>query len=196
MYYDLLMKWYLVWTNIIVYGDIKCCTMYFPKQSLPAIGSQGIEDAVNMALKLDDPIEIMVVKLPSASVRTAGQKQSLSRYTSHLPVTLPNTIWTFDKESFPWTIEVKNLCCFTLQNKRKLFFLKPISGNITMSLSIKYRNHANEADTKTRETVSFEQKPMDNISSFSVYVHIDNTPIEIALSEIQVSQLLKIKRHV
>lgn len=117
-----------------------------------------------------------------------------------------------DKQSFPWTIEIKNLCCYTLQNKSKLYFLKPISGNITMGLSIKNKDVgvANIASTAHLEPIinvynkgkgkkvawqskvnyekpcSLKPHSIENISSVSIYVHVDNTPIELALSEIQV----------
>lgn len=92
-----MLKWYLVWTNIIVFGDITPCTIYFPTESLPAVGSQGIEDAITTTIQQNSSIEIMVAKLPGAKIRTCGQKQSLTAYTLHLPVTVPATVWTESK---------------------------------------------------------------------------------------------------
>lgn len=93
VYYDLLLKWYPVWTNAIIFGDIAQCTVYFPTQSLSAVGSRGIQEAVEMSLTSNPPPEIMVLKLPNASIRSAAQRKSLIHLLNRLPIKLPENMW-------------------------------------------------------------------------------------------------------
>lgn len=178
--HETLLDWYPVWTSLVLFGNISQCTVYFPTHSLTAVGFQGIQEAVDMSLKRNSPPEIVVVKLPHCSIRSASQRKDLGQLANRLPVKLPETMWAPLKQSFPWSFSIWDLCCYTLQNDSKLNFLKPISGNATVGLSIKHCK-----DTKVGTD-------SDKISVLGICVHIDNTPIVISLSDTQLSSMANI----
>ncbi|KAH0999222.1 hypothetical protein HUJ04_005426, partial [Dendroctonus ponderosae] len=132
--YNALREWFDVWKGMFLAGDVSQCTIYFPMSSLSAIGSQGIQEAVEQALWKITPPDILVITLPFANIRSS-QRQNISNYLKELPVTLPEGIWALDKSSFPWTMSVSELSCYTLQSGEKLIFLKPVSLSATVGLS-------------------------------------------------------------
>lgn len=73
-----------------------------------------------------------------------------------------------DKVSFPWSLALEDLSCYTLQNGMKLHFLKPVSANATVGISAKYQNDEGVLGT------------------LGLCVHIDTTPVHISLSQEQV----------
>lgn len=210
-FYDFMLEYYSVWTSIVLFGNISQCTVYFPTQSLTAVGFQGIQEAVEMSLKRESPPEIMVVKLPHCSIRSASQRKDLAHYVNRLPVKLPESMWQPLKMSFPWSFSIWDFCCYTLQNDSKLNFLKPLSGNATIGLSVKNRTKKEVIKVKdiVKEIESkLENKKIkhgkysdcgahsqdtgrlsDNISSLGVCVHIDNTPVVISISDTQLHMM-------
>jgi len=74
-----------------------------------------------------------------------------------------------DKVSFPWSLTLADLSCYTLQNGTKLHFLKPVSANATVGISTKYHND---------EVV---------LGALGFCVHVDTTPVNISVSQEQVS---------
>lgn len=91
--YEFLKMWFNVWKGMMVFGDLSQCTIYFPVQSLSAIGAQGIQEAVDEAMSSDFPPEILVITLPHSMVRSAAQKNTLDKYLNSLPVKLPENLW-------------------------------------------------------------------------------------------------------
>ena len=79
-------------SNIIIFGDIAECTVYFPTKSLSTVGSQGIEDAILYFLEQESKLKIMVINLPHFNMHTAGQRQAIK--CTKLPIKLPSTVWT------------------------------------------------------------------------------------------------------
>jgi hypothetical protein len=73
-----------------------------------------------------------------------------------------------DRVSFPWSLALADLSCYTLQNGTKLHFLKPVSANATVGISAKYQND---------EAV---------LGTLGLCVHVDTTPVNISLSQEQV----------
>ncbi|XP_072392830.1 intermembrane lipid transfer protein VPS13B [Diabrotica undecimpunctata] len=174
--YNFLKKWFDVWKGVFLCGDISQCTIYFPLGSLSAIGSQGIQEAVESAVNKEQPPDILIITLPLANIRSA-HRQSIKKYLNTLPVTLPDTIWTSEKSSFPWTMSISDMSCYTIQFGEKLTFLKPVSLNATVGLSTKPNKPECDANLDT-------SKP--EIGCIGVCVHIDMTPIVISTSEVQV----------
>ncbi|XP_066257341.1 intermembrane lipid transfer protein VPS13B isoform X1 [Euwallacea similis] len=157
--YNLLKKWFNVWKGIFLSGDMSQCTIYFPMSSLSAVGSQGIQEAIEEATVKNEPPDILVITLPFATIKSV-QRQTISKYLKHLPISLPNNIWSPDKSSFPWTISITDLSCYTMQNKKKLIFLRPVSLSATVGLSTRpSKNSApsvpsNVQDDKKKDTAS------------------------------------------
>ncbi|CAG9819390.1 unnamed protein product [Phaedon cochleariae] len=174
--YNVLKKWFDVWKGIFLYGDVSQCTIYFPLESLSAIGSQGIQEAVDAAVNKEHPPDIMVITLPFANIRSA-HRQSITKFLKTLPASFPDTIWTATKSSFPWTMSISDLSCYTIQDGNKLIFLKPVSLNSTVGLST--RPIRSEAD------MSMSSAKTD-LGYLGVCVHIDMTPIVVSTSEVQV----------
>lgn len=117
----------------------------------------------------------MVITLPFANIRST-HKQSISKYLKTLPITLPHSIWSPEKSSFPWTMSISDLSCYTIQYGNKLTFLKPVSLSATVGLSTRI---------KSDSTVESESPKID-IGYLGVCVHIDMTPIFISTSEVQI----------
>ncbi|CAG9862165.1 unnamed protein product [Phyllotreta striolata] len=170
--YNFLIKWFDVWKGMFICGDISQCTVYFPLVSLSAIGSQGIQEAVESAVNKKQPPDILIITLPLSNVRSA-HRQSIKKYLNKLPVTLPASVWSPDTSSFPWTMSVSELSCYTVQFGNKLSFLNPFSLSATVGLSTK-----SNADAQDSNKI--------DIGPLGIYIHVDVTPILISTSEVQV----------
>lgn len=140
-----------------------------------------MEEAVNK----DHPPDIMVITLPFANVRSA-QRQNISKHLKSLPVTLPDSIWSPDKSSFPWTMSISELSCYTIQYGNKLIFLKPVSLSATVGLSTRPTkvDERENIDVPTGSPSGSSGKI--DIGYLGICVHIDMTPIVISTSEVQV----------
>ncbi|CAG9772920.1 unnamed protein product [Ceutorhynchus assimilis] len=166
--YNILKSWFDVWKGIFLCGDVSQCTIYFPMSSLSAVGSQGIQEAVQQALNNKDKgPDILVITLPFANIRSA-QRQNIGKYLKHLPVALPDNIWTADKSSFPWTMSISELSCYTMQNGEKLIFLKPVSLSATVGLSTRPSKNADDNE-------KLEKSPKQSLSK-SPSSSIPNSP--------------------
>lgn len=174
--YIILKTWFDVWKGMLLSGDISQCTIYFPMQSLSAIGSQGIQQAVEQSIKKASPCDIMVITLPFANVRSA-QRHNLSQYLQILPIKLTEDIWSQDKSSFPWTVSISDLSCFTIQFGHKFIFLKPVSLSATVGLATRPLNSDSIDSPVTSKT---------DLGHLGVCVHIDMSPVVISTSEVQV----------
>jgi vacuolar protein sorting-associated protein 13B len=73
-------------------------------------------------------------------------------------------------QSFPWTLSLIDLHCYTFQQRIQKNFIKKVTLNATIALT-----------TKTAATQS------NILTALNVCVHIDNCPIIISLSDEQVS---------
>ncbi|CAH0555543.1 unnamed protein product [Brassicogethes aeneus] len=174
--YNVLKKWFDVWKGMLICGDLSQCTIYFPMETLSSVGSQGIQEAIEQAIGKDNPPEIMVVQLPFANI-ISSQRQNLNQYLKSLPVILPASLWTLDKSSFPWTMSISDLSCYTLQFGKKLIFLRPVSLSATVGLSTKPCKPDQPAQTEP-------EKP--DLGYLGVCIHIDMTPVVVSTSEVQV----------
>ncbi|KAI4462018.1 vacuolar protein sorting-associated protein 13b [Holotrichia oblita] len=202
--YNFLNKWFTVWKGLLLFGDISQCTIYFPTESLSTVGSQGIQQAIEVAMSSKDSPDILIITLPNAKIRNATNKQAVTKHFKSLPIKLPQLFWSPDKSNFPWNISISDLSCYSWQRGRKLDFLKPVSLNATVGLSTKSKmENSNES---LRTTSLTEMGPNTSSQSFfsatscfkgclttlGICIHIDTTPTNIILSEMQVSLLASI----
>lgn len=144
----------------------------------------GIQEAVEEAVNKDHPPDIMVIVLPFANVRSA-QRQNISKHLKTLPVTLPESIWSAERSSFPWTMSISELSCYTIQYGNKLIFLKPVSLSATVGLSTR-PTKPDEKENGDVTTGSPSNSTKTDIGYLGICVHVDMTPIVISTSEVQV----------
>lgn len=135
----------------------------------------GIQEAVEAAVNKEYPPDIMVITLPFANIRSA-HRQSIAKYLKTLPITLPNTIWSADKSSFPWTMSISDMSCYTIEFGNKLTFLKPVCLSATVGLSTRIKSEGDIDPGSTKMDIGY----------LGVCVHIDMTPIVISTSEVQI----------
>ncbi|XP_008197902.1 intermembrane lipid transfer protein VPS13B isoform X1 [Tribolium castaneum] len=174
--YEFLKTWHPVWKSMLLSGHISQCIIYFPMASISAVGSQGVEEAIREALNKKLVPNVMVITLPYANIHSA-QKQNVVKYLKKLPVKLPETVWNADRSSFPWTMSISDLNCYSMENGKEVAFLKTVRINATVGLSTK----PVITDGKTPDYTPAET----TLGSLGVYVHIDVTPIIISVSEAQ-----------
>ena len=140
--------------------------------------------------------------MPSLRVRSASiQSESLLNYLKKLPVVLPKTMWMKSKNilvklkninsiivttnsskilgmhSFPWTLNIVNFQCYTIERKSQKNFIKNVSFNATIDLTSKIVSEPDEKE----------------FSSINLCVYIDMSPIVISISEKQVKLIIKEK---
>ncbi|XP_060527776.1 intermembrane lipid transfer protein VPS13B isoform X2 [Cylas formicarius] len=182
-----LKRWFDVWKGTFICGNMSQCIIYFPLVSLSAVGSRGIQETVQHAVSGANPPDVIVVTLPFANVKSA-QRQNVTKYLHMLPISLPENVWTIGMCSFPWTISISELSCYTLQSRQKLIFLKPVSMNATIGLS-----------TRSPKSDSTHVALPDSIDSskshngfFGVCVHIDMVPIVFSTCETQIYLLASV----
>lgn len=162
--------WYPVWKSIIVCGDISQLGIYLPNYSLVRAEPQSMESSLQSGLKQTlQHLQVVVVKMPTISLRCAASKQNLSELPLTIPVVLPDHMWSKDKSNFPWTLNVSDLHCYTLQGGTCLQLLKPVSLNCTIGTSPKFSS--------------------GNMTSLALCMYLDTTPVAISLSEEQVRLL-------
>lgn len=97
---------------------------------------------------------------------------------------------------------VSDLSCYTLQYGQKLYFLKPVTLSATVGLSTRSSKDLNISTpmSKPHETIPLpsninEHTLKTDVGSLGVCVHIDMTPINISISEIQVSKTTRTERN-
>jgi vacuolar protein sorting-associated protein 13B len=178
--YDFLKTWHPVWKSMLLSGHISQCILYFPMASISAVGSQGVEEAVKEALNKQLVPNVMVITLPFANIHSA-QKQNVVKYLKTLPVKLPETIWSVERSSFPWTMSISDLNCYSMEHGKEIAFLKTVGISATVGLSTK----SAITETKTAAPDFPSTAEGSSIGSLGVYVHIDVTPIMISVSEAQ-----------
>lgn len=162
---------------MLLCGDVSQCTIYFPMQSLSAVGSQGIQQAVEQSIKKESPCDIMVITLPFANIRSAQRHNISSQLIERLPIKLSDSIWSKDKSSFPWSMSISDLSCYTIQYGHKLIFLKGVSLSATVGLATRPLNSESIDSPTTSRT---------DLGHLGVCVHIDMSPVVVSTSEIQV----------
>ncbi|EZA51369.1 Vacuolar protein sorting-associated protein 13B [Ooceraea biroi] len=161
---------YSWWCSLVLSGYIGHIIIYIPSDTMSGIGADGIEQAKDRAIVEDHALQIMIIKLPSLLIHSSNLNADLlSPHLQNLPVRLPEPIWTYRIQSFPWTLSLIDFHCYTLQQQVQKNFIKKVTLNATVALT-----------TKTAATQS------NVLTALSVCVHIDNSPIIISLSEEQV----------
>ncbi|XP_071057652.1 intermembrane lipid transfer protein VPS13B isoform X2 [Onthophagus taurus] len=188
--YCFLSKWFPIWQAMMLFGDLSQCTIYFPTESLSAIGSQGIQQAVDEAMQLENPPDMLVITLPCGNLRSAGTKDNILEYTRNLPIKLPNSLWNPNKSNFPWNISISDISCYSWQKGTKLDLLKPVSFNATVGMCSK--NKPDNLKDQQKEDVSSTGSENNSLSGLGVCIHIDMSPTKIILSEIQVCLIASI----
>ncbi|XP_030768330.1 vacuolar protein sorting-associated protein 13B-like isoform X2 [Sitophilus oryzae] len=165
--YTILKTWFDVWKGMYLCGDISQCSIYFPTVSLSAVGSQGIQEAVENTMNKENPPDIMVITLPFANIRSV-QRQIIKKHLTTLPVTLPDNVWSIDKSSFPWTMSVSDLSCYTIQHGNKLIFLKPVTLSATVGLSTRPSKANVTADSNTDVSQTVKNTSQDELNVSNV----------------------------
>ncbi|XP_054279207.1 uncharacterized protein LOC128997593 [Macrosteles quadrilineatus] len=159
---------YPQWKTMIVYGDISQVSIYLPNSSLASPCPLTMEEGLQAALcQTNTALQVLVVKLPSVSLRCSNHKQGLEQFTEQLPVRLPPNLWSAEKDNFPWTVAIVDLHCYTMHGATTLPLLKPVSFNCTIGTSPKF------SDPNT-------------MISLALCVHLDTTPVSVNISEEQV----------
>ncbi|KAI4504385.1 hypothetical protein M0802_000856 [Mischocyttarus mexicanus] len=162
---------YSWWSGLVLSGCIGHIVIYIPSTTMSGIGAHGIEQAKNRALEEDQHLQILSLKLPSILIHSSNVNfEQLSPYLRTFPVKLPNSMWTYRVESFPWTLSLFEFHCYTLQGEMQQNFIKKMSLNATLALTTK---------TTTSQTSNI-------LTALSLCVHIDNSAIIISISEEQV----------
>lgn len=110
---------------MILNGQISQCVIYFPMASISSVGTQGVEDAIKVALKRELVNNVMVITLPMATISSA-QKQSVIKYLQKAPIKLPESIWSLNHSSFPWSVSISDLNCFAMEPGVEISFLKSV----------------------------------------------------------------------
>ncbi|XP_050449510.1 intermembrane lipid transfer protein VPS13B isoform X1 [Cataglyphis hispanica] len=161
---------YSQWSSLVLNGYIGHIVIYIPSNTMSGIGADGIEQAKDRALTENQDLQIMIIKLPSLLIHSSNlNAESLNPYLQNLPVKLPESMWTYGIQSFPWTLSLVDFQCYTLQQRTQKNFIKKVTLNATVALT-----------TKTAAIQS------NTLTALSICVHIDNSPIFISLSEEQV----------
>ncbi|GLH10327.1 Vacuolar protein sorting-associated protein 13 [Gryllus bimaculatus] len=169
-----LLCWFPVWRGLVISGDIAHCTIYLPTQSLSAVGASSIEDALSKSMHGTNSPDVLVICFPFMTLRSSSQRQGLHQYSSHLPVQLPENVWMENKVSFPWSMSLADISIYTIQKGKKLYFLKPCTATATVGISTK------------------NQPQQNTLTSLGLCVHVDGTPIILAVSEEQVSLMMSV----
>lgn len=110
---------------MILSGQISQCVIYFPMASISSVGTQGIEDAIKEALRRKLVNNVMVITLPMANISSA-QKQSVIKYLHQIPIKLPESIWSLNHSSFPWSVSITDLNYFAMESEIEVSFLKSV----------------------------------------------------------------------
>ncbi|XP_067209482.1 intermembrane lipid transfer protein VPS13B isoform X1 [Linepithema humile] len=161
---------YSWWCSLVLSGYIGHIIIYIPSDTMSGIGADGIEQAKDQSVIENQDLQIMIIKLPSLLIHSSNlNAELLSPYLQKLPVKLPESMWTYQVQSFPWTLSLIDFHCYTLQQRTQKNFIKKVTLNATVALT-----------TKTAATAS------NTLTALSICVHIDNSPIIISLSEEQV----------
>ncbi|XP_047111784.1 vacuolar protein sorting-associated protein 13B [Schistocerca piceifrons] len=170
------LEWFPVWRGLVICGDLRHSTLYLPTETLSAVGSHSVEEALQQsptccALILRFP---SIVLRTSSPANTSGMHLEASCLSQKFPIELPPAVWNKEKMTFPWSISMSDLSICTFQKSRQLHFLKPVSATATVAITTKY---------KPDET---------SLSSLYFCVHIDTTPVKLAVSQIQMSLMARV----
>ncbi|OAD58896.1 Vacuolar protein sorting-associated protein 13B [Eufriesea mexicana] len=126
------------WCGLVLSGCIGHIVIYIPSITMSGIGAYGIEEAKDKALKNDNSLQILIIKLPSLLVHSSNMNfELLAPYLQKLPVKLPNSMWTNKLQSFPWTLSLVDFHCYMLQQQTQRNFIKKMSLNATVALTTK-----------------------------------------------------------
>lgn len=166
------------WCGLVLSGCVGHIVIYIPSITMSGIGAYGIEEAKDRALKNDNKLQILIIKLPSLLVHSANINfELLIPYLQELPVKLPKSMWTSKLQSFPWTLSLVDFHCYMLQQQTQKNFIKKVSLNATVALTTK---------------IATSQSGENTLAALGVCVHIDNSPIIVSISEEQVVFMSKI----
>lgn len=83
-----------------------------------------------------------------------------------------DSIWTPDKDGFPWNFALSDLGCSTIQANHEFEIVAPVQTNVTLALTM------NTVATETAAKPSCDH---------SFAIHIDTEPIVVNLSEQQLT---------
>ncbi|XP_076165604.1 vacuolar protein sorting 13B isoform X1 [Ptiloglossa arizonensis] len=166
------------WCGLVLSGCVGHIVIYIPSTTMSGIGAYGIEEAKDRALKTDNNLHMLIIKLPTLLIHSSNINfELLTPHLQDLPVKLPKSMWTNKLQSFPWTLSLVEFHCYMLQQQTQKNFIKKMSLNATVALTTK---------------IITSQSGGSTLVALGVFVHIDNSPIIISISEEQVVFMNKI----
>ncbi|CAK9795272.1 Intermembrane lipid transfer protein VPS13B [Anthophora plagiata] len=166
------------WCGLVLSGCVGHIIIYIPSTTMSGVGSYGIEEAKDRALKNDNKLQMLIIKLPTLLVHSSNiSSELLTPYLQELPIKLPKSLWTNKLQSFPWTLSLLDFHCYMLQQQTQKNFIKKVSLNATVALTTKIITSPSGGNT---------------LSALGVCVHIDNSPIIVSICEEQVVFMSKI----
>ncbi|KOC70976.1 Vacuolar protein sorting-associated protein 13B [Habropoda laboriosa] len=166
------------WCGLVLSGCVGHIVIYIPSTTMNGVGSYGIEEAKDRALKNDNNLQMLIIKLPTLLVHSSNiSSELLTPYLQELPIKLPKSMWTNKLQSYPWMLSLVDFHCYMLQQQTQKNFIKKVSLNATVALTTKVVTSPSGGSTLT---------------SLGVCVHIDNSPIIVSICEEQVVFMSKI----
>lgn len=80
---------------MLISGELSHCTLYFPVNSLSAVGLRGIQETIENAMNKVNKPEIFIIVLPRCNIKSASsQRQNATHKINLMPVKLPETMWS------------------------------------------------------------------------------------------------------
>ncbi|XP_043466399.1 vacuolar protein sorting-associated protein 13B [Leptopilina heterotoma] len=166
-----LIELYPWWHGLVLSGYVGHITIYIPTNTMSGIDANGIEEAKDRAIRNNENLQVLVVKMPMLLINSAGaQADLLKQHLEILPIILPKSLWTNNHQSFPWKLEILDFQCYTLKQGDRKNFIKQVSFNATIALATKL--NSSELNSK--------------LSSMQLSIYVDTSPIIISASEEQI----------
>lgn len=117
--------------------------------------------------------DVVIIQLPAIIISSSHVRNNLLDFDRQFPFELNASIWTRDKNGFPWNFAMNDFSIRTRCNAVDFEVIPLISTQITLAIT-----------SKSSETVA---EITASKCDHSVAIHIDTPPIEIHLSQSQLN---------
>lgn len=107
------LPWFTTWRSLIICGDLEGGVIFFPTFSLSSVDAGNIEETVKKSLDINEDLEIILLRLPTVTIRNTSQRQGLFQHTSALPIKLPKNVWEPSKYTF---LSIRAIKAFVFRN--------------------------------------------------------------------------------
>lgn len=131
---------------------------------------------LNQIISNNSNVNLTIFKLPFVKINSSISFPTSTKLTNQpqFPILVPKTLWSREKDGFPWTINLWGLSCVTIQNNIEYVFLSPVKTNVTVALTY-----------KQEDLIEGQEKECP----LAVCIHMDTAPIILNLYEEQVNFL-------